>query len=231
MHDNIIPFSRAPKAQRASIPSIEASSEASASVIELPINANPLGSLSTAESCSEKRTIAAQIEQKINAEFSTRMTPGLTDVTRARRKVASQMAALNDCSISTDIGMNERLRKERGSAWGAARVKVKFLLAQLDMRDATLAAQHCNLPEALTWPRVDPVDRLPMVENWRKARMVQLLTPAPDAKCLRWKRHVVERMFPFDWVGVNPEQVEKAIADDEAFLKAHPTRHCRHRPK
>jgi hypothetical protein len=36
-------------------------------------------------------------------------------------------------------------------------------------------------------------------------------------------------MLRFDR-GIDRARVEKALADDEAFLNAHPTRHCRHRP-
>jgi hypothetical protein len=57
-----------------------------------------------------------------------------------------------------------------------------------------------------------------------KALTAQLLAPAPDAASVLWKRRTVEGMNGRDLVGATLQQIEKAIADDEAFLKFHPSR-------
>ena len=59
-----------------------------------------------------------------------------------------------------------------------------------------------------------------MVESYRDALGKHLLTPAPDVASVNWKRQQLRRPY----LGMNKERVEKAIADDIAFLDAHPTR-------
>lgn len=132
--------------------------------------------------------------------------------------------------VSSDISLNERLRNERHAGWRAARAKAEIWRARMEMHDKIMIAQKYRLPEVRGVPPHDNGDRLPLVAAWRAAQMAQILTPAPDAKSVIWKRRVVEGLNPWDWIGVKPERVERAIADDEAFLKAYPTRHCRHRP-
>jgi len=63
---------------------------------------------------------------------------------------------------------------------------------------------------------------------------VQLLTPAPDLRAVTWKQSVVDRDDYVFWGArggpaeagryVKKERVERAIADDRAFLAAHPVR-------
>ena len=60
-----------------------------------------------------------------------------------------------------------------------------------------------------------------ILESYREALNKQLLTPAPDMSSVNWKRHKKTEY------GVKKELVEKAIADDIAFLDAHPARTSR----
>jgi hypothetical protein len=62
-----------------------------------------------------------------------------------------------------------------------------------------------------------------LVEKWREAVAKQLLTPAPDLGAITWKRAKL-KSGDFDHLPVKEPRVEQAIADDEAFLAAHPTR-------
>jgi hypothetical protein len=50
-----------------------------------------------------------------------------------------------------------------------------------------------------------------------------LCTPAPDAASVNWKRRETSKSY----IGMKKELVEKVIADDVAFLDAHPTRSSR----
>jgi hypothetical protein len=63
-----------------------------------------------------------------------------------------------------------------------------------------------------------------MVRRWREALVKQLLTPAPDARSITWKQAALASR-QFRHTGVKPERIECAIADDLAFLAAHPIRH------
>jgi hypothetical protein len=64
---------------------------------------------------------------------------------------------------------------------------------------------------------------LSLVDTWRAALVKQLLTPAPDAGAVAWKRTQV-RAENYRCTDVKPERIERAIADDVAFLEAHTRR-------
>jgi hypothetical protein len=81
-----------------------------------------------------------------------------------------------------------------------------------------------GVPEARDHP-ADPEDRgrQSMVQRWRAALVKQLLTPAPDGASVKWKQAALAR-GEHCYTGVKPERIERAIADDLAFLAAHPVR-------
>jgi hypothetical protein len=56
----------------------------------------------------------------------------------------------------------------------------------------------------------------------------QVLTPAPDANSVKWKQSALDS-GDLEYTGVKPERVEPAIADDLAFLAAHPVRQSNRR--
>jgi hypothetical protein len=62
-----------------------------------------------------------------------------------------------------------------------------------------------------------------LLDIWRAAVAKKLLTPAPDLAAITWKRAQLKSRG-FSCVPVKKERVERAIADDTAFLAAHPTR-------
>jgi hypothetical protein len=66
-------------------------------------------------------------------------------------------------------------------------------------------------------------DRHSMVSKWRAALVAQLLTPAPDARSVTWKQAALAK-GDHRYTDVKPERIERAIADDLAFLAAHPVR-------
>jgi hypothetical protein len=94
----------------------------------------------------------------------------------------------------------------------------------LEFEDAVSWAQREDLPEGRSHPDVDPDYRMPMVDRYRKALVEQLLTPAWDVASVTWKQAVLARNDYVVGRYVKAERVEKAIADDLAWLTAHPTR-------
>jgi hypothetical protein len=142
-----------------------------------------------------------------------------------------RMAALVG-GVSADISLNESLRRDRAGAWSRAEAKVQFLLAQLEYYRAVEHAQKYEVPDARGLLTLDAAADFQLVESWRLAVMEHILTPAPKVSALTWKRRKVAGLGPFDWVGgATPARVEKALAEDEAFLKAFPARHSPNRPK
>ena len=61
------------------------------------------------------------------------------------------------------------------------------------------------------------------LDKWREALVKQLLTAAPDIGAVNWKRAQLAGRG-FDYLPVKAPRIEQAIADDVAFLTAHPTR-------
>jgi hypothetical protein len=126
-------------------------------------------------------------------------------------------------SLST-TAHNGHLRQERKEAWRSAEAATRYWSARLDFQSAVSWAQRMEIPEGRFHPS-DPEDsdRMSMVEKWRAAFVKQLLTPAPDARELAWKQNALAR-GKYLHTGLKPERLKHAIAEDEAFLAAHPIR-------
>jgi hypothetical protein len=62
-----------------------------------------------------------------------------------------------------------------------------------------------------------------LVDKWRAAFVKQLLTPASDTASVAWKQNALAR-GKYQYTGLKPERLKRAIADDLAFLAAHPVR-------
>lgn len=192
----------------------------------------------------DSNVIAFPAPARAPAAAATRQTADIPSVVRfsspevARRgqaimrriSEAEQLAALAG-GVSADIALNEKLRDLRKDAWRRSATKVRFLRSQITLFDETKYAQQIGIAEARGFPIVDEVERFRLVENWRSALIDHLLTPAPTVADLAWKRQKAASLSPYDWVGATPEQVEKAVASDETFLRSFPARHSPNRPK
>jgi hypothetical protein len=147
---------------------------------------------------------------------------GGTDVKpTAAPRTAPQLIGL--ASNTTSTAENGRLREKRKQAWREAEAATRYWRARLDFDDAVSFAQTMEIPEAADHPALDPNDRYSMVRRWREALAKQLLTPAPDTRSITWKRAVLAGR-QFRHIGVKAERIERAIAEDLAFLAAHPVR-------
>jgi hypothetical protein len=104
-----------------------------------------------------------------------------------------------------------------------AEAATRYWRQRLDFEAAVSWAQRMELPEGRSHPAVDEGNRMPMVGRYRAALVKQLLTPAPDANSVKWKQMALAR-GQHRYTDVKPERIERAIADDLAFLAAHPVR-------
>jgi hypothetical protein len=123
----------------------------------------------------------------------------------------------------TTTAKNARLRSARHEAWRKAEALADYWLALLKFMDAVSRAKDHGLKEARAHTETSDEARWPILDSYRKALGKHLLTPAPDVASVNWKRHQLSKTY----IGVKKELVEKAIADDIAFLDAHPTRNSR----
>ena len=121
---------------------------------------------------------------------------------------------------TTPAAVNARLRIERREAWRRAEAVVDYWKQRMKFEYALERAQRMGLPEGRSHGPIDD-DRFSKVEKHRAAIVRQLLTPAPDAGAVKWKQAAFAGN---DYLDVKPERVDRAIADDLAFLAAHPIR-------
>jgi hypothetical protein len=93
----------------------------------------------------------------------------------------------------------------------------------LGTESAISCAQRHGLPEGNNHPPHNPDERWTLLVNWRQAIAQQLLTPAPDARAVTWKKAAMAD-GQHEFTDIKTERIERAIADDLAFLAAHPVR-------
>jgi hypothetical protein len=124
---------------------------------------------------------------------------------------------------STTTAKNLRLRQERFEVWRRIDASVNYWHARLKFEDAILRAARLGLREADSHRDVTDQTRWATLENYRAALCKQLLTPAPDVSSVNWKRTHLKTPC----LDLKKDRIEKAIADDLAFLTAHPTRRPR----
>jgi hypothetical protein len=137
----------------------------------------------------EKRLIAAEVERRISARMA---------------------------GASAEISLKKQ-RDDRYEAWGEAGARASFWKALDDLQHALYVAQREKMPEAL---RYDPVEL--GSASWHAARHAyrdaidrQLLTPAPNMGCVRWKQRQ-------KFSGLRRDRIEKAVANDLAWLRKYP---------
>jgi hypothetical protein len=126
----------------------------------------------------------------------------------------------------TDTATNLSLRAERRMAWRAAEARTNYWLRLLRFTDAVSIARNHGLAEARAHPKTTNESRWSILDSYRKALGAQILTAAPDLATANWKRHELRRPSVTS-IPVEKELIEKAIADDIAFLESHPVRKAR----
>jgi hypothetical protein len=123
---------------------------------------------------------------------------------------------------ATETAKNSRIRTARRDVWRRVERTARYWLARADWVDALESAQRWKVADSASLAE-PPGDRMTLIRMWREAIVKQLLTPAPDTREVAWKRAKLEG-HSFSHLPVTRERVELAIADDVAFLAAHPTR-------
>jgi hypothetical protein len=118
---------------------------------------------------------------------------------------------------------NRNLRDGRKPQWRRAVATREYWKARLEMESAISCAQSRGLPEGNNYPPHNPDERWTILAKWRLSLAAQLMTPAPDTRAIVWKKATLEGK---QWRRTDDtkERIERAIADDIAFLYAHPTR-------
>ena len=123
----------------------------------------------------------------------------------------------------SETGKNFRLRKQRRDRWLEADALREYWKAAQKMDSAIHRVQQHELPEGDLHKPLAPGSCWPILAKYRAAIMAQLLTPAPTAREIEWKRAVF-KAGDHEHTDVKPERIERAIAEDVELLRTHPTR-------
>jgi hypothetical protein len=122
------------------------------------------------------------------------------------------------------IAGNERLRAKRAEAWSKAEATTHYWEARRNFHLAIYVGQQRGMIEARRdHPKVEVSFEVSAMAKIDEAITAQLLTPAPTVAAVNWKRQKLKRGY----LALKIERVERAIADDLAFLDAHPARQCK----
>jgi hypothetical protein len=153
------------------------------------------------------------------------MSAEIIDFTTRHRTLGADDAPRKAAGTLTTTAKNARLRLARREAWWKAEALTNYWRAQLDFMNAVLIAKGHGLTEvSRAHAEISEKARCSNVGIYRQALGKQLLTPAPDAASVNWKR---KHLSEITYIGLKKGLLEKAIADDIAFLDAHPTRKLR----
>lgn len=124
---------------------------------------------------------------------------------------------------ATETAKNARIRAERRDAWWLADRTADYWHAHLKFDQELDTAQKYGIGDSGSFPPRAPASPFEAVDTWREAVAKQLLTPAPTLADVAWKRARV-KSDEFKRLPITQARAEQAIADDLAFLAAHPTR-------
>jgi hypothetical protein len=123
----------------------------------------------------------------------------------------------------TDTCQNQRLRRSRHDAWRQADSVMNYWWISMKMDTAISRVQNFGTPEGDLHPDRNPEGWHALVAKYRVAWALLMLTPAPDVRSVTWKRAEL-KAERYKYTGLRPERIERAVADDVEFLKAHPSR-------
>jgi len=119
--------------------------------------------------------------------------------------------------------INSDLRKERRDVWRAAEALTRYWRARFEFEQVSSTSGLADSPEGRKFYQERAPGPFDSVAKWREALIAQLLTPAPDTGAITWKRATFAA-GQHKHTDTKPARIERAIADDEAWLAAHPTK-------
>jgi hypothetical protein len=144
---------------------------------------------------------------------------------RIAAEVQRQISHHLEARIPELLSLQEQ-RAARRDAWRNADTRTDYFWALIRWCETVHVAQREGIEEALRFGSkrfaLDGALRISAVRKWREALNLQLLTPAPDLAAVKWKQSNFERS-----IGLGLRTIERAIADDLAWLEKYPARQRR----
>jgi hypothetical protein len=118
---------------------------------------------------------------------------------------------------------NARLRQRRRAAWRAADAARIYWRARWKLDGAIATAQNNGIAEGSNHPVHHWSTSNEMLGNYRAAIAKQLVLGAPDIAAVAWKKAAL-KAGDHEYTDVTTQRAERAIAEDTAWLAAHPTK-------
>jgi hypothetical protein len=185
---------------------------------------------------SASRRVHSRKPRRSRAEIVEAHASYLASVTESETPRERRQRERREAPAETVTAANGRLRDARKDAWNAAEAATRYWDVTRKFIDAVDMAQRHGVIEGHNHKQRSPQERQGLVDLYRQALVEQLLTPAPDLRAVAWKQSVVDRDDYVFWGArggpaeagtiryIKKERVERAIAEDQAFLAAHPVR-------
>jgi hypothetical protein len=175
---------------------------------------------------TDAQIINFDVSRRKNGRPQERASLSTGDVETVRQMVREEMDKGRPASPRSATAESSDLRHERHEVWRRAAAAVDYWIARLKFERAVVDAQRLGLPEGRSHAIADDGNDHQLVGKYRAALAKQLLTPAWDANSVKWKQAKLasERASSYYTLTVKPERIERAIAEDLAFLAAHPTK-------
>jgi hypothetical protein len=120
----------------------------------------------------------------------------------------------------TETCKNKYAREERRRVWRRHQSSMNYWDARRTMDYAIERVKNNKCAEADFHPDTGLYSCHQLVDFWRAAKRVLLLTPAPDQEAVAWKQRQVNDKY----LGLDASEIKRAIAEDVTWLKMHPTR-------
>ena len=149
------------------------------------------------------------------------MTRKSNSASQSLRKFMNALLEPRPDAELLDTHHNTLLRRARRKEWRKASARTGYFRALLELKRAEYLYVRNVVRDSKRADRIfgrhrEAVDRL-----LRDAEAMQILTPAPDQAALQWKRKVVAAD---EYLPLAAVEIAAAIAADEAWLAAHPTK-------
>lgn len=158
--------------------------------------------------------------------FAPRPKPGKTFPVRVIVSAERPAAVYPSHEPATITAENSRLRRARHDVWREADAIREYWRTSMKMDSAIFRVQNHGLPEGELHPEFNPQDHWRLLAKYREAFVRLMLTPAPDAQAVAWKRAAL-KAGKHKHTDLKTERIERAIADDVEFLRSHPVRQSR----
>jgi hypothetical protein len=143
---------------------------------------------------------------------------------RVAKQIRKQMVLATAPETLTETCKNKYAREARREVWRRHESSMEYWFARREMHSAIGRVKSNKVAESDLHPDYIQHEFHQFVDFWRAAKRTLLFTPAPDRQAVEWKQRQLKGDKGLKYCGIEPGQIKRAIDEDIAWLKGHPTR-------